>query len=109
MEDTLREINKKFYPRGISVLILILMEDTLRVHQMQDLLTFLYSLNPYSNGRYSESRFACTRCRPIPSLNPYSNGRYSESLAEQTGSVVTRLSLNPYSNGRYSEREERFN
>ena len=36
-------------------------------------------LNPYSNGRYSESAgtYSASTCRCC--LNPYSNGRYSES------------------------------
>ena len=37
-------------------------------------------------------------------LNPYSNGRYSESLACLFARLLLATSLNPYSNGRYSER-----
>ena len=55
MEDTLRVKQLLRTMKYIEVLILILMEDTLR-----DLLSMMYykslmSLNPYSNGRYSES------------------------------------------------------
>ena len=63
-----------------DVLILILMEDTLRGIAVRPWDYLWVRLNPYSNGRYSESISGT----PIINtkrmgLNPYSNGRYSES------------------------------
>ena len=36
-------------------------------------------------------------------VNPYSNGRYSESISGTPIINTKRMGLNPYSNGRYSE------
>ena len=61
-----------------EVLILVLMEDTLRV----DLFLFPCKhacLNPCFNGRYSQSRFSLWR-QQKESLNPCFNGRYSQRL-----------------------------
>ncbi len=55
------------------------MEDTLR--GLKSLLgsSRRMSLNPYSNGRYSERQLAAISMSGSPlCLNPYSNGRYSE-------------------------------
>ena len=53
MEDTLRVVAID-YPILILVLILVLMEDTLRVCKDADVKNF-DSLNPCFNGRYSQS------------------------------------------------------
>ena len=56
MEDTLREINKDILDR-FNVLILVLMEDTLRGIHSRMAHKLLSSLNPCSNGRYSQRFF----------------------------------------------------
>ena len=77
MEDTLRVfLNQEAF--SIFVLILVLMEDTLR-----DLSEFNMSedagLNPCFNGRYSQS-YVCRDAEVKTfSLNPCFNGRYSQS------------------------------
>ena len=48
-------MKKEEYSSLIEVLILILMEDTLRVVTRLTFVTKEKRLNPYSNGRYSES------------------------------------------------------
>ena len=53
MEDTLREDMKASTKIAAIVLILVLMEDTLRVKVA--LLWRILSLNPCFNGRYSQS------------------------------------------------------
>ena len=53
MEDTLREINKDILDR-FNVLILVLMEDTLRGKYTTKRRHKSKSLNPCSNGRYSQ-------------------------------------------------------
>ena len=81
MEDTLRERtnNKKII---WEVLILVVMEDTLREMLLNLILLEILSLNPCFNGRYSQ-REKKIRIFIMPScLNPCSNGRYSQS-AEQ--------------------------
>ena len=81
MEDTLRASQSKASSvRLMPVLILVLMEDTLR-GRATSLMSLTYSRpNPCSNGRYS------TRHTKRPAIikkyagpNPYSNGRYSTS------------------------------
>ena len=52
MEDTLREINKDILDR-FNVLILVLMEDTLR-DKYNKVTDYNICLNPCSNGRYSQ-------------------------------------------------------
>ncbi len=57
MEDTLRVISIITYWTLEGVLILVLMEDTLRVFTI--FVTLIrYSLNPCFNGRYSQSKWA---------------------------------------------------
>ena len=53
MEDTLRV--EKFFglKAGETVLILIVMEDTLRVYPIGLIQAIKVCLNPYCNGRYS--------------------------------------------------------
>ena len=56
MEDTLRgKVSEKISQELENVLILVLMEDTLRGYLFQDGLIPL-SLNPCFNGRYSQSK-----------------------------------------------------
>ena len=54
MEDTLRGIKKSSGRRSKSVLILVLMEDTLREHKQCQDLQLMLGLNPCFNGRYSQ-------------------------------------------------------
>ena len=54
MEDTLRVYAKSEKVDTFIVLILVLMEDTLRVQQIK-INTTNSGLNPCSNGRYSQS------------------------------------------------------
>ena len=53
MEDTLRVAAIPMIAAGLAVLILVLMEDTLRVEK-KSIIESLVSLNPCSNGRYSQ-------------------------------------------------------
>ena len=54
MEDTLREIHYSSYSNDSYVLILVLMEDTLRdISKVCP--KFFEGLNPCFNGRYSQS------------------------------------------------------
>ena len=55
MEDTLREYNEETYSKKKLVLILVLMEDTLR-GKVIFVSLFSISLNPCSNGRYSHRK-----------------------------------------------------
>ena len=55
MEDTLRVRKIALSNNIFTVLILILMEDTLRVSTISMSRMSRRCLNPYSNGRYSES------------------------------------------------------
>ena len=55
MEDTLRAANYEKTVVELRVLILVLMEDTLRVGY-RDCTTITVGLNPCFNGRYSQSR-----------------------------------------------------
>ena len=107
------------------VLILVLMEDTLRVPLNQNELSF-GSLNPCFNGRYSQREWDMLRKGCTHScLNPCFNGRYSQSdiLQEDvaSGQVLILVlmedtlrvgvaskenrngGLNPCFNGRYSQ------
>ena len=54
MEDTLRVLRKFIIANGLKVLILVVMEDTLRERLIHDGLNKV-SLNPCCNGRYSQS------------------------------------------------------
>ena len=55
MEDTLREGSLRALDKGACVLILVLMEDTLRASALDNTVKSS-CLNPCSNGRYSQSR-----------------------------------------------------
>ena len=110
-----------------QVLILVLMEDTLRALIYLCIHYRPISLNPCSNGRYSQSYVMQNIPIHYKSLNPCSNGRYSQSkkkfgskiqkpvlilvLMEDTLRGYTSIAqalwyrgLNPCSNGRYSQR-----
>ena len=54
MEDTLREINFNMIKQKVTVLILVLMEDTLRDIELWRINSFMLRLNPCFNGRYSQ-------------------------------------------------------
>ena len=54
MEDTLRVFDFSYYYTNIIVLILVLMEDTLRVMKYIIRLIAAIRLNPCFNGRYSQ-------------------------------------------------------
>ena len=55
MEDTLRDMGENEKACLKAVLILVLMEDTLRALKEYILYGDVYSLNPCFNGRYSQS------------------------------------------------------
>ena len=60
------------------VLILVLMEDTLRA-LIKLIILIIFRLNPCFNGRYSQSRRQIPELRIRFRLNPCFNGRYSQS------------------------------
>ena len=128
MEDTLRAMYAGGSTEGRGVLILVLMEDTLRERVKAKLSLFLYCLNPCFNGRYSQSHrslryyhqtfrvlilvlmedtLRATNSETLEfltaSLNPCFNGRYSQSEAVQV-ILAGAKRLNPCFNGRYSQR-----
>ena len=104
MEDMLRAGSSSRSEVSNSVLILVLMEDTLRAREyaeqhdlsivlilvlMEDNLRELFhgvirkmkrSLNPCSNGRYSQRSPLEVYGRLSSCLNPCFNGRYSQSF-----------------------------
>ena len=132
MEDTLRVM--KYIIRliaAIPVLILVVMEDTLRAkimerYYVQECLNpccngrysqritltnknkKIRGLNPCCNGRYSQSIKDFEKCRLNACLNPCSNGRYSQSSIFEDD-LIYYCSLNPCSNGRYSQRARHTN
>ena len=55
MEDTLRVLSVIVSKKKLRVLILVLMEDTLRGITLQTSLITYVCLNPCFNGRYSQS------------------------------------------------------
>ena len=59
MEDTLREIDYEICVKIYCVLILVLMEDTLREQAVTENKE-VAGLNPCFNGRYSQSQFNMT-------------------------------------------------
>ena len=63
----------------IIVLILVLMEDTLRDINNRTVQKSEWCLNPCFNGRYSQRDYRYVCWRSIKSLNPCFNGRYSQS------------------------------
>ena len=63
MEDTLRVIAIIICAAAIEVLILVLMEDTLRDLLEEPEETTDWSLNPCFNGRYSQSQLQVTSAK----------------------------------------------
>ena len=78
MEDTLRVFLRTLFLRHLEVLILVLMEDTLRV-RVEDPKNLLRCLNPCFNGRYSQRLELLKKGKEVTGLNPCFNGRYSQS------------------------------
>ena len=79
MEDTLREMVKAESNENVVVLILVLMEDTLRVSPILNRIVLTTCLNPCFNGRYSQRRpIIWIVTSLIDGLNPCFNGRYSQ-------------------------------
>ena len=68
--------------KNFDVLILVLMEDTLRESIQDARQVGRQRLNPCFNGRYSQSCWSCCSCCIYHSLNPCFNGRYSQSLLD---------------------------
>ena len=101
MEDTLREMNERAYKMLEKVLILVLMEDTLR-----DVTTLFNNyngigLNPCFNGRYSQrvSFTSLTKKSAVLILV-----LMEDTLRDFRNYIVElRESLNPCFNGRYSQ------
>ena len=78
MEDTLR-VSYICGSKAIDVvLILVLMEDTLRVSLISFKRMSLQGLNPCFNGRYSQSAWLAAAPKKDFGLNPCFNGRYSQ-------------------------------
>ena len=108
-----------------GVLILVLMEDTLREKKFGSKIQKLISINPCFNGRYSQRIKKSSGRRSKKRINPCFNGRYSQSIIEslmKNGAKVLILvlmedtlrvilliiklltiSINPCFNGRYSQ------
>ena len=78
MEDTLRATNYEYQKDKKLVLILVLMEDTLRECKVSFVNLVKCGLNPCFNGRYSQRTSKATRVWKISRLNPCFNGRYSQ-------------------------------
>ena len=79
MEDTLREkLESKIRKKVGGVLILVLMEDTLREVFSVKRIESQSCLNPCFNGRYSQSAEFTKLTAEQESLNPCFNGRYSQ-------------------------------
>ncbi len=80
MEDGLRDAARSALKNGdVDVLILVLMEDGLRVPKKK-LTMLLISLNPCFNGRWSARSSASSKYSEFPQgLNPCFNGRWSAS------------------------------
>ena len=77
MEDTLRGQGDRHNNNGGGVLILVLMEDTLRAMNNFSVTGYI-CLNPCFNGRYSQSQVARNNYKTSKGLNPCFNGRYSQ-------------------------------
>ena len=108
MEDTLRVM--KYIIRliaAIPVLILVVMEDTLRAKIMERYYV-QECLNPCCNGRYSQRITLTNKNKKIRGLNPCCNGRYSQSIKDFEKCRLNAC-LNPCSNGRYSQRARHTN
>ena len=64
------------------VLILVLMEDTLRANREMTVRRVLSCLNPCFNGRYSQSKLQDMIKLCVFGLNPCFNGRYSQRVTK---------------------------
>ena len=80
MEDTLRVVRIPDLKGGHQVLILVLMEDTLRGDKHIYMLQVCDRLNPCFNGRYSQRKTSASTGQRCLRLNPCFNGRYSQRL-----------------------------
>ena len=78
MEDTLRVNHILSHPESVVVLILVLMEDTLRDKDVARFYKDVKCLNPCFNGRYSQRVEDPKNLLRLRSLNPCFNGRYSQ-------------------------------
>ena len=70
------------------VLILVLMEDTLRVYRLTYLAYIIDCLNPCFNGRYSQRVSYLDEKQLKASLNPCFNGRYSQRETELNYNII---------------------
>ena len=102
MEDTLREGEDLWILHRKGVLILVLMEDTLRVKEEIKSTGKINCLNPCFNGRYSQRVLCYDIINYKICLNPCFNGRYSQRRGRVMKLYMV-LSLNPCFNGRYSQ------
>ena len=90
--------------QNTSVLILVLMEDTLRGVLKSSKNSIWRSLNPCFNGRYSQSKKK-VEINTWKGLNPCFNGRYSQRETFLDEIPYIKAGLNPCFNGRYSQSE----
>ncbi len=106
MEYTLGEDAAKAAAiNAAQVLILVLMEYTLGVRNLETIILWKQRLNPCSNGIYSRrGDFTAWWDYSYQGLNPCSNGIYSRSPALSFLCVQMKGGLNPCSNGIYSRR-----
>ena len=99
---SLRRFTQSRKSLKFTVLILILLEDTLwGCSGTWRTVRVPYRLNPYSIGRYSLSNNCAIKSIFYSCLNPYSIGRYSLRRRKRS-SRISWTGLNPYSTGRYS-------
>ena len=99
---SLRRFTQSRKSLKFTVLILILLEDTLwGCSGTWRTVRVPYRLNPYSIGRYSLSNNCAIKSIFYSCLNPYSIGRYSLRRRKRS-SRISWTGLNPYSIGRYS-------
>ena len=89
------------YPRA-DVLILVLVEHTLRVFRGKSYKEFLDSLNPCFSGTYSQSIDTLNKGEERTSLNPCFSGTYSQRAQMNVSRID--VSLNPCFSGTYSQR-----
>ena len=104
MEDTLRVLYELLIWDSSEVLILVLMEDTLRGVLKSSKNSIWRSLNPCFNGRYSQSKKK-VEINTWKGLNPCFNGRYSQRETFLDEIPYIKAGLNPCFNGRYSQSE----
>ena len=85
----------------VHVLILIILEHTLRVRSSSYAAYLNASLNPYYTGTHSTRAWGCTRRYILRSLNPYYTGTHSTRCCGYAWRRVL-LRLNPYYTGTHS-------